>query len=285
MNLAQPPRPAQPIPAVAGIGLRFPHLAAIEATRPVVGWFELHAENLFGLAPAVQRRLQRLRADYPFSLHGVGLSLGSADGIDPDHLRRLAEAVRLFQPALVSEHLCWNRTRGVSLPDLLPLPMTGEALDVVAANIDTVQEALGREITIENISSYLRFEHDAMDEAEFLSQLVARSGCRLLVDLNNLHVNQLNLGESPEDFLRGIPAEAVVEYHLAGPSLVDGAWIDTHATPVPEQVWRWYEEALALLGPRPTLIEWDQDLPALDVLVGEARHADRLLTAQWQVVA
>lgn len=285
MNLAQPPRPAQPIPAVAGIGLRFPHLAAIEATRPVVGWFELHAENLFGLAPAVQRRLQRLRADYPFSLHGVGLSLGSADGIDPGHLRRLAEAVRLFQPALVSEHLCWNRTRGVSLPDLLPLPMTGEALGVVAANIDTVQEALGREIAIENISSYLRFEHDAMDEAEFLSQLVARSGCRLLVDLNNLHVNQLNLGESPEDFLRGIPAEAVVEYHLAGPSLVDGAWIDTHATPVPEQVWRWYEDALALLGPRPTLIEWDQDLPALDVLVGEARHADRLLTAQWQVVA
>lgn len=285
MNLALSPRPAQPIPAVAGIGLRFPHLTASEASRPTVGWFELHAENLFGLAPAVQRRLERLRADYPFSLHGVGLSLGSADGIDPGHLRRLAEAVRLFQPALVSEHLCWNRTRGVSLPDLLPLPMTGEALDVVAANIDTVQEVLGREIAIENISSYLRFEHDAMDEAEFLSQLVARTGCRLLVDLNNLHVNQLNLGEAPEDFLRGIPAEAVVEYHLAGPSLVDGAWIDTHATPVPEQVWRWYEDALALLGPRPTLIEWDQDLPALDVLVGEAQHADRLLTAQWQVVA
>lgn len=285
MNQAPPSRPAHPIPARAGIGLRFPHLAAIEAERPAVGWFELHTENLFGLTQALQRRLQRLRADYPFSLHGVGLSLGSADGIDLRHLARFVEAVHRFEPGLVSEHLCWNRVEGVSLPDLLPLPMTDAALDTVAANVATVQDALGREIAIENIASYLRFTPGAMPEAEFLQRLVARTGCRLLVDLNNLHVNQLNLGEDPNAFLSAIPAQAVAEYHLAGPSLVDGAWIDTHATPVPEPVWDWYGQALARIGMRPTLIEWDQNLPALEVLLQEARQADRIAGISLEAAA
>ncbi|MDQ3270163.1 MAG: DUF692 domain-containing protein [Pseudomonadota bacterium] len=259
--------------------MRFPHLAAIESSQPQVGWFEFHAENLFGLAPAMQRRLERLRADYPFSLHAVGLSIGSVDGIDSEHLLRLAEVVNLFEPGLVSEHLCWNRVAGVSVPDLLPLPMTHEALDTVAANVCRIQDVLGREIAVENISSYLRFEHGAMDEAGFLGGLVSRTGCKLLVDLNNLHVNHLNFGEDPGAFLRSVPASAVVEYHLAGPEIANGAWLDTHSTPVPDQVWSLYEEALALLGPRPTLIEWDQELPAVEVLVAESMHADRLLAS------
>ena len=277
---------AQPSPTcvagTSGIGLRFPHLTDLLEVRPDIGLLEVHTENLFCLAPAVQRRIERLRADYAFSLHGVGLSLGSAQGVDETHLQRWADTVARYQPALISEHLSWNRVQEVSLPDLLPLPMASEALDVVARNVERTQEAIGREIAIENISAYLRYGADEMSEAEFLSRLVARTGCRLLVDVNNLHVNRLNLGEDPLAFLQSVPSDAVAEFHLAGPTRVGDSWIDTHAAPVPEAVWNLFEAALQAIGPRPTVVEWDQDLPALAVLLAEAKRADRYLDAARQ---
>lgn len=269
----------RPIPALAGIGLRFPHLRDFERMRPPVGLLELHSENLFGLTPAVARRLEALRADYPMSLHGVGLSLGSANGLREAHLRRWAEVVRRYQPVWVSEHLCWNASEDASLPDLLPLPMNVEALEVVARNVEQVQERLGREIAVENISVYLRFEPAELTEAEFLGQLVRRTGCHLLVDLNNLDVNRHNLGEDPLDFLDRIAPESVAEFHLAGPTEAGGARIDTHATPVPEAVWTLFDQALRRFGAQPTVVEWDQDLPALGVLVAEAARAQARLDA------
>jgi hypothetical protein len=268
-----------PIPAQAGIGLRFPHLVDIETTKPSIYGLEIHSENLFSLAPAIARRLDALRDQYWLSLHGVGLSLGSADGLDAEHLRRLVAVVDRYQPVMVSEHLCWNRAENITLPDLLPLPLTRETLGIVAANVDAAQTALRRPIAVENISAYLQYEYDEMDEAEFLSQVVRRTGCKLLVDLNNLHVNALNFGVAPQRFLNGVPAHAVAEYHLAGPSEVGGAWIDTHATPVPEPVWALYAQAVATLGAAPTIIEWDQDLPPLATLVDEAQRAQAVLLA------
>lgn len=260
----------------AGIGLRLPHLAELEAAGPPA-WLEVHSENLFGLGPALQARLLALRRDCAFSMHGVGLSLGSADGLAPLHLQRLADAVRLYEPELVSEHLCWNAWGGVHVPDLLPLPLTRAMLAVVVANVQRAQDALARPLVIENLSAYLRWADDEMEEGPFLAELAARTGCRVLVDLNNLHVNQLNLGEEPDAFLASLPPAVVAEYHLAGPSEgrgpAAGTWIDTHATPVPEPVWALYDTALQRWGPRPTIVERDQDLPPLPALLDECARA------------
>lgn len=277
MSTSFPGSLRKPTPLLAGVGLRFAHLADFEAQRPDVGLLELHTENLFGLSPSVHRRLEALRGDYAFSLHGVGLSLGSAQGMDPLHLAKIARQIRRYKPSLVSEHLAWNRADGISVPDLLPLPMTKEALQTVSRNVQQVQEAIGTVIAVENISAYARWTQAEMSEASFLSELSLRTGCKLLVDLNNLHVNQLNHGDAPLDFLETIPHASVVEFHLAGPSEIAGAWIDTHATPVPEPVWALYETALRRFGPLPTIVEWDQDLPALEELVAHASRAQRLL--------
>jgi uncharacterized protein len=275
-----------PIPALAGIGLRFPHLPELLVGRPSLALLEVHSENLFGLAPAIASRLLSLRNDYVFSLHGVGLSLGSADGLDDDHLHQLADAVARYEPQWVSEHLSWNRVGNTSVPDLLPMPYSQEALDIVCRNIDSVQTVLHRHIAIENISAYVRFNSSEMSEAEFLSRLVARTGCQLLVDVNNLHVNQLNHGDDPLEFLKKIPAGAVSEYHLAGPTCVEHqgvqSYIDTHATPVPDAVWNLFGQTLQLIGSRPTIVEWDQDLPPLNVLVNEANKANTYLQAAEQ---
>lgn len=271
-----------PIPASAGIGLRFPHLTDFEHTRPSLSWVELHTENLFGLSSSLRERLSLLRSEYEFSLHGVGLSLGSADGLDGRHLERVAREVNYYQPMLVSEHLSWSRAGGVSLPDLLPLPMTKEALKVVAENVEKFQEALGRPVAIENGSAYARWQSNEMPEWAFLKELVSITGCKLLVDLNNLHVNSLNLGEDPLEFLVNIPQQAVAEMHLAGPSEAPGGWIDTHATPVPEQVWSLFERALDYFGAIPTLVEWDQDLPPLLELVAQAERANRLIAERGE---
>jgi uncharacterized protein len=267
--------------ARAGIGLRFAQLAELEAALGAgdepPAWLEVHAENLFGLPDSAQERLLALRRDHAWSLHGVSLSLGSADGTDAAHLKRLRTELDRYQPELVSEHLSWNRLAGVHVPDLLPLPFTREALAVVAANVSRSQDVLQRTLAIENLSAYLRWDGDEMSEADFLVELVARTGCRLLVDLNNLRVNQLNLGEDPVRFLERIPAHAVAEFHLAGPSAAAGGWIDTHATPVPDEVWDLYTQALERFGAHPTIVEWDTDLPALPVLIEHAARADRVM--------
>ena len=269
-------------PARAGIGLRAPHVAEISATRPDLGWLEVHAENYMSGAPAVQR-LEALRRDYPVSLHGVGLSLGSADGLDAAHLERLRELADRLAPCLVSEHLSWSVSGRAYLNHLLPLPYTEESLVIVAANVTRAQDRLGRRVLLENPSSYLRFTDSSIPEAEFLAELTQRTGCGVLCDVNNLFVSAANVGLEPLAFLDALPVEAVGEIHLAGyaENDADGATvlIDDHGSRVRAGVWALYEAALSRFGPVPTLIEWDTDIPALAVLLDEAASADRRLTA------
>lgn len=260
-----------------GCGLRFQHLPEWLATDASPYLLEVHTENLFALPPVARERLMQLRAHHAFSLHGVGMSLGSADGLDAAHLRQVAEQVKRYEPELVSEHLAWNRLNGVAVPDLLPLPYDDVTLSVVADNIDQVQNRLGRTIAIENISAYLRAPEDAYTGPAFLAELSRRTGCTLLVDINNLYVNQLNHGDDAWRAIEQLPASAISQWHLGGPTEVDGAWIDTHANTVPKAVWALYERALSLVGPRPTVIEWDQDLPSLSTLLNLAERARGLM--------
>src|SRR5215472_12788882 len=226
---------AMTLSAPAGIGLRGPHLTAVAASPPAVGFLEVHPENYMGGGPALAA-LERMRRDSPLSLHGVGLSLGGTGGIDRRHLERLAALVERLQPALVSEHLSWSIAEGVFLNDLLPLPYTEEALALTSAHIDEVQARLGRQILIENPASYLRYRHSTMAEPEFLGALVERSGCGLLCDINNIYVSARNLGFDPGAYLDAVPAEAIGEFHLAGHSVneVEGQriLIDDHGSPV-----------------------------------------------------
>ena len=272
----------------SGIGLRAPHVTEILDTRPRVGWLEAHAENYMGGGPAV-RALERLRRDYPVSLHGVGLSLGSADGLDARQLDRLADLVARLSPALVSEHLSWSIAGGAYLNHLLPLPYTEEALDVVAAHVARAQARLGRRLLIENPSSYLRFRDSPMDEPHFLNELVRRTGCGLLCDVNNVYVSCGNLGGDPIAYLDALDRRAIGEIHLAGHAVNDAGGrpilIDDHGSPVAEAVWRLYAHALARFGPVATLVEWDTEVPALAVLLAEAAKADVLLAAAGRGVS
>jgi uncharacterized protein (UPF0276 family) len=260
----------------AGIGLRSAHVEEVLATRPNIDWLEVHAENFMGGGPAV-RALEGLRRDYPLSIHGVGLSLGSADGLDGRHLERLARLVERLEPALVSEHLSWSVTGGAYLNHLLPLPYTDESLAIVSEHVERVQSRLGRRLLVENPSGYLRFDTSVMEEAEFLAALAQRTGCALLCDVNNIHVTCENLGGDPERYLASLPADAIGEIHLAGHAVNDAdgrtILIDDHGSPVAAPVWRLFERALARFGARPALIEWDTDLPPLATLLDEARQA------------
>ena len=279
----------RPIPDSAGIGLRAPHIDRVLAERPRVPWFELHSENLFAAGGALHARVEQIRADYPISLHGVGLSLGSADALDERHLTRLVELVHRYQPALVSEHLCWSALGGVHSNDLLPLPLTHEALALTVAHIQQVQERLGRELLIENVSAYLHFAEADYSEWDFVSEAVRRSGCGLLLDVNNVYVNSVNHGFDPGVYLDAMSAAAVREIHLAGFTRKTGLavplLIDTHSRPVDPAVWALYAQALDRLGPVPTLIEWDQDIPELEVLLAEAAQAEELLDARRMLAA
>lgn len=226
-------------------------------------------------------QLEAVRAHYPISCHGVGLSLGSAGGVSDAHLVHLRTLIDRVQPVLVSEHLSFSVVDGIYINDLLPLPYTEEALDAVTANVAHTQDKLGRKILIENPSSYLTFTHSVIPEWEFLETLTQRTGCGLLLDVNNVYVSALNNGFDAQDYLEAIPAATVGEIHLAG-HLVDGAGddrvlIDTHGDIVCDAVWRLYSETVKRIGPRPTLIEWDTDIPDLDVLLGEARRAQEIL--------
>ena len=270
------------LPCIAGIGLRAPHYHEVLNTRPKLGWVEVHSENFFG-GGAPLRTLRKVREHYPVSLHGVGMGLASVTPLDREHLsalRRLCDAV---QPAAVSEHLCWNtvpdnvKGNRMAINDLLPFPYTQQALSNVTRRVEQVQEELGRQLVVENLSSYLSFTHSEMSEGEFLAELVARTGCGILFDVENLYVNARNLGVDAEAFISAIPADAVQEYHLAGFSVRDGCLVDTHDHQVHDEVWKLYEYALGHIGPRPTLIEWDSHIPALPVLLAEAEKAQQRL--------
>jgi uncharacterized protein len=272
--------PGHGLPARAGIGLRSPHVGEVLAARPALPWLEVHPENYLGGGPAV-RALLTIRGHYPLSVHAVGLSVGSADGVDRRHLGRIKDLVDRVEPSLVSEHLAWSQVGGAYLNHLLPLPYTEESLAVVSRNIDAAQTALGRRVLIENPSGYLRFAMSTIPEPEFLVALVQRTGCGLLCDLNNIYVTSENLGVDPVAYLDAIPPEAVGELHLAGHSANDAdgrtILIDDHGSPVSPAVWALYDHALDRFGPLPTLIEWDTDIPPLEVLLGEAQRADARL--------
>jgi uncharacterized protein (UPF0276 family) len=267
---------------VTGIGLRSPHLAEIARDRPATGFLEIHAENHLGGSP-VRQAVERLRTDYEFSIHAVGLSLGSVDGLDEAHLARVAALVRRLEPAHVSDHLSWSVHGGHYFNDLLPLPYTEEALDVVVRNVGRLQEVLGRQVSIENPSCYLGFAHSTLTEPEFLSELARRSGCGLLLDVNNIVVTAHNLRLDPRDWLAGLPGAAITEYHLAGHAVNDcdgePILIDDHGSRVGEAAWRLFGEVVRRYGARPTLIEWDTDIPALPVLLDEAARAEQVTVA------
>ena len=270
-----------PIAARAGDGLRFRHHQEVLDSHPAAAWFEVHTENYMGggTAPAV---LDAIRRDYPVSLHGTGLSLGSAEGLDRVHLAKVRQVVERTEPALVSEHLSFSIVGGNYLADLLPLPMTEEALAIVCRNVAQVQDCLKRQILVENPSTYLQFRHSTIPEWEFLALVAKRSGCGILCDVNNIYVSSCNHGWRPSTYLAALPARAVGEIHLAGHSVrrIDDARtirIDDHGSRVAPEVWALYAEGLARFGPVPTLIEWDTDVPPMEVLLEEAAHADALI--------
>lgn len=262
--------------ASVGVGLRGPHFAEVIESRPSIGWFEVHAENYLDGALG-RRSLELVRRDYPISLHAVGLSLGSADGVDADHLQALKQLSDELAPALISEHLSWSGVDGMALNDLLPLPYTDESLAVVCRNIEQCQETLGRAILVENPSSYLRYRHSTMAEADFLVALARRTGCGLLCDLNNIYVTSQNLGLDPHAYLDALDPKTVGEIHLAGHFRTErqgrAMLIDDHGAPVAPKVWELYRYALDRFGSVPTLIEWDRNLPPLAQLLTEARIA------------
>jgi hypothetical protein len=268
------------IPPRAGIGLRHPHHRATMETRPAVGWLEVHSENFMRGGPSLDL-LTDLRRDYPVSLHGVGLSLGSAEPIDDTHLARLKALVDRVEPGLVSEHVSWSIADGTYLNDLLPLPYTEEALRHLVDNIDRMQTALARTILIENPSTYFQFVHSEMDEAAFIAEALRRSGCGLLLDLNNVYVSARNHGFDADTYIAALPADRIGEIHLAGHSLksIDGCElrIDDHGSAVSDEVWALFRATIARHGPIPTLIEWDSDIPALERLVAEAAKAQLVL--------
>jgi uncharacterized protein (UPF0276 family) len=267
-----------------GIGLRTPHLREVLATRPKIGWLEIHAENYFGDGPAVAA-LDALRRDYPISLHGVGLSLGSAEGLDRDHLRRLCALDSRVEPFLVSEHLAWSTVDRIYLNDLLPLPYTQEALQVVATNLAAAQEALGRCLAVENPARYLKFRHSTIPEAEFLGELVRRTGCRILCDVNNIEVSAVNVDLERHAYLDALPRGAIAEIHVAGHARLEREGrtmaIDDHGSCVSPEVISLYRCALARFGRIPTLLEWDTRIPELPVLLAEAGKVERVARSRF----
>jgi len=269
--------------AAVGIGLRSVDVADVIATRPAVAWLEVHAENYMASGGPTLAALERIRESYPVAIHAVGLSLGSADPLDARHLRRLRALVERIQPALVSDHLSWSSLGGRYVNHLLPLPYTDETLHLVCDHVAQAQDALVRRLLVENPSSYLRFRESPIPEPDFLADVVRHTGCGLLCDVNNVYVSACNLGLDPVAYLDALPVDAIEEFHLAGHSVNDAdgvpVLIDDHGARVAPEVWALFAQVLARSGPRPTLIEWDANIPELSVLVDEARRADAVMEA------
>ena len=276
---APPPRVASALPDGGGVGLKPEHIDEILRDRPALGFFEIHAENYMGAGGPPHRRLEAIRARYPLSLHGVGLSIGSPKRLDRDHLGRLAELAKRYQPGLVSEHLAWSSHDDGYLNDLLPLPYTPRTRAAVCAHVDEVQEALDRPMLLENPSTYVVFKESTIAETDFIREIARRTGCGLLLDVSNVLVSATNRGFDARAYLDAFPLDQVGEIHLAG--FAEGeddaghrVLIDAHDSPVREQVWDLYGEVIARRGPTPTLVEWDNDVPQWSVLLGEARRAE-----------
>jgi hypothetical protein len=271
------------LPVAAGIGLRAAHHEQVSAERPAIAWLEVHTENFLG-GGATPALLESLRDRYAISLHGVGLSLGSAEGLDEGHLARIADLVKRLEPAAVSDHVSWSVTGGVYFNDLLPIPYDEEALGVIARNVMRFQEAIGRSVMVENPSTYLCHAQSDRAEPQFLAELCQRGGCGLLLDVNNVFVSTENHGDDARAYLAAVAHLPIGEIHLSGHHLRRignrAIRIDDHGSPVSDPVWALYEHALDLIGPRPTLVEWDSALPPLETLLVEAgKAAARLASA------
>lgn len=266
----------------AGVGLRLPHLEEVVATRPAAGWFEIHPETYLANPHALEL-LVRVAERYPISVHTVGVSIGSAHGVDLAHLRRVRSLVDLVDPVLVSGHIAWSTHPGEYLNDLLPLPYDDETLEILATHIDQVQDALGRPYLVENPSSYIGYRHSTMTEPEFLAALVDRTGCELLCDISNVYLSSRNMGFDARAYIDRMPGAAIRELHLGGFTAEDDEatpggtlLVDTHGTHVSDPAWALYAYAIGRFGRRPTLIEWDNDIPSLGSLLAEAARADRI---------
>lgn len=268
------------LPCAAGIGLRAPHHREVIEQLPAVAWWEVHSENFFAHGGPNLHYLNRLRTHYPISLHGVGASLGGCDQLFDTHLDRLAQLVERIEPAAISEHLCWSSSGTQHFNDLLPLPYTHAALQQVCNRIDRLQSRLGRSILIENVSSYLQWQDGDFSEWDFLAETARRTGCGILLDLNNIVVSASNHGFAATTYLAAIPLGTVGEIHLAGHETCEDFLVDTHGQPVPPVVWALYEQALERFGPIPTLIERDCNIPPLAKLMDEAACATRYLCAR-----
>lgn len=271
-------------PVHAGVSLKPQHYRTILETDPNVGFFEIHAENYMGAGGPPHGYLSAIRERYPLSVHGVGLSLGGAGPLDREHLSRLAAVVERYLPRWVSEHLAWSTHNGVYFDDLLPIPYTAETLDRLTHHIALTQDVLRRPILLENPATYVTFADHSWSETDFLREVVRRTGCGLLLDINNVHVSTTNQQQDAKAYLESFPLDAVQEIHLAGHTIerdADGLplLIDTHDGPVAPAVWSLYADTISRLGPVATLIEWDAKLPALDGLLVEARKADAIVRA------
>ena len=263
--------------AGVGIGLRAAHHREILERRPALGFVEVHSENHF--AEPAARFLERVRRDYAVSLHGVGLSLGSADPLDPAHLAKLDALARRIEPAFVSEHLAWSSIDGRHANELLPMPFTMEAAAHIASRIAEAQERLGRRLLVENVSAYFAFE-GGMAEWEFVAEVARRSGCAILLDVNNIWVNASNFGFDARRYVGAIDPALVGQFHLGGFEARDRLLVDTHGARVSAPVWDLYRAAVERIGPRPTIVEWDTAIPALDVLLDEARAARAIIARE-----
>ncbi len=274
------------IAELIGVGLRHPHYSEVIENFPKVGWFEVHSENFFQKGGPALDMLMGLRKNYPISLHGVGLSLGSANGVLKEHLTRLRELINLIDPFLVSEHLSWGYIDGVYLPDLLPVPYTKESLANFIQNVNLTQDFFKREILIENPSSYLEYQATKIDEVDFLTELCKITGAKILLDVNNVFVSCYNHGWSAQQYIDQIPVNLVKEIHLAGHSTKQIApnkiiRIDTHDNHVLEEVWELYDYAIRKFGLIPTLLEWDAKIPTFSEMLREANKAGKSLRKHY----
>jgi uncharacterized protein len=278
------------LPDRSGVGLKPEHIDEILRDRPALGFFEIHAENYMGDGGPPHRRLEAIRDLYPISLHGVGLSIGSPKPLDREHLSRLAALVRRYQPGLFSEHLAWSSHDEGYLNDLLPLPYTQETLAVVCDHVDQVQDALGRQMLLENPSTYVVFRESTISETDFMREIARRTGCGLLLDVSNVLVSATNHGFNASAYLDAFPVDLVGEIHLAGfAEAVDDKGhlllIDAHDSPVRDQVWSLYRRAIERRGAVPTLVEWDNDVPDWQILLGEAQRAESLMAQTLSLMA
>lgn len=275
------PKPKAPLPPRAGAGFRTRHCRDFFEGNPRVSWLEVHPENYMVEGGPRLTILEHIRSRHPISFHGLALSLAGAERPDKAHLKALKGLIERFEPAQVTEHIAWSALDGHYFPDLLPVPFTKEALEALVRNIGEVQEALGRRILVENPALYLELPENEMTAAEFISETVRESGCGLLLDLTNLYISGRNLGAAPDDFLAKIDPASVGQIHLAGYSreAIRGSeiLIDSHSAPVADPVWKLFEGYIGTTGPKPTLVEWDNELPAWPVLEAEVKKADEIL--------